>query len=150
MVRIDRPVFMSGGALELSLISSSSARDLQHWTWRLQCCFARTGHQHDLDIRSTCFCTCAFFTMFWSLRSGNGTCCAVWRCSGTVSLGMHLCWHLYCCCETSVICCTFWPVLLMYCTCGNFNSLCTLWVSFLCKQNLGNLDLLGHLIHYFG
>ena len=30
-VRIDRPVFMSGGAFELSLFSSSSARDLQHW-----------------------------------------------------------------------------------------------------------------------
>ena len=34
-VRIDRPVFMSGGAFELSLFSSSYARDLQHWTWRL-------------------------------------------------------------------------------------------------------------------
>ena len=28
----------------------SSAQDLQHWTWRLHCCFAGTGHQHVLDI----------------------------------------------------------------------------------------------------
>ena len=38
----------------LSLISSqarlSSARGLQHWTWRLHCRFAGTGHQHVLDL----------------------------------------------------------------------------------------------------
>ena len=49
-VRIDRLVFISGGALELSLNSSSSARELQHWTWQLHCCFAGTGHQNVLDL----------------------------------------------------------------------------------------------------
>ena len=79
----------------------SSVRDLQHWTWRLHCCFAGTGHQHVLDllwntfgvfwIICTCLCICASFTMF---RPGNGTGCAssvfcnvcVGRYSGIASL----------------------------------------------------------------
>ena len=28
----------------------SSARGLQHWTWRLRCCSAGTGHRHVLDL----------------------------------------------------------------------------------------------------
>ena len=47
-----------------------------------------------------------------------------WRC---ISPGTSTFMFMYCCCETSVLCCTFWPVLIMYCTCGNFNGLCILW-----------------------
>ena len=57
----------------------TSARGLQHWTWRLQYCFEEAAHQHVLDrtvwtvlwislgifwIICTCLCVCAFFTMF--------------------------------------------------------------------------------------
>ena len=52
-------------------------------------------------------------------------CVAVlWHC---ISAGTSTFMSMYCCCETSVICCTFWLVLLMYCTCGNFNGFCILW-----------------------
>ena len=103
----------------------SPARDLKYWTWRLHCCFAGTGHQHVLDllwislgifwIICTCLCICASFTMF---------CCVAvfWHC---ISAGTST--FMCCCCETSVISCIFWMILLRYCTCGNFNDLCILW-----------------------
>ena len=62
-------------------------------------------------IVRTCLHICALYTVFW-------------RC---ISAGTSTFMSMYCCCETSVLCCTFWPVLLMCCTCGNFNGLCILW-----------------------
>ena len=41
-----------------------------------------------------------------------------WHC---ISAGTSTCMSMYYCCETSVICCTFWLVWLMSCNCGNFN-----------------------------
>ena len=120
-------VFMSGGAIELPLISSSFARDL-HWTSRLQRCFAGTGHQHVLDIRSksvtwdlldhlhVCIFHDVLITPFWEW---NLLCCVavIWHCVSGHCISVGTSTLMYCCCETSVICCTFWPILLMYCTC---------------------------------
>ena len=105
----------------------SSARGLQHWTWRLHCCFAGTEHQHVLDLT---------VDLTWHLHVHPSRCsdhpvqgvnllCFI---SSLQCLYVAVFWHcisagtstfMYCCCETSVLCCTF-----MCCTCGNFNGLC--------------------------
>ena len=109
--------------LSLSLSSQarlSSARYLQHWTWRLQCCFAGTGHQHvpDLTVDLTwhlldhlhlSLCLCVLHdVLITPFREWQCLCVAAfWPC---ISAGTPT--FMYCCCETSVLSCTFW----MYCT----------------------------------
>ena len=160
----DMCVFMSGGAFELSHISNSSARDLQHWTWRLQCCFAGTGHQNVLDIPkkghlASSGSSAPVFApvhlhdvLIAPFREWKLLCCLAvfWHCISGHCTSAGTSTFMYCCYETWVICCTFCPVLLMYCTCGNFDGLCTWWISSLCTLNLGSRDLLGHLIHFSG
>ena len=134
-VRIDRPVFVSGGAFKLFLILSSSARDLQQWTWRLHWCFAGTEHRHVLDIRGLASSRSSapvlalvhlHDVLIAPFREWNLLCC-VGGASGTVSLGIASLLVLQRSCTAAVklqwSCCTFWPLLLMFCTCGNFNGL---------------------------
>ena len=97
-----------------SLISSSSARDLQHWTWRLHCRFAGTGHQHVLDIRSEvtwhlvdhlhpslhlCILHNVLIAPFreWSLL-----CCVAmfWHCISGHRISAGISTFMYRCCET--------------------------------------------------
>ena len=136
-------------------------------------CTAGTGHKHVLDLSvdltwhlldplhlSLCLCIVhdVLITPFreWILLcfiSFLQCLCVAVFCQ-CISPGTST--FMYCCCETSVLCCTFW----VYCTCGNFNGLCNVWtimsmyctwcISFLCTLNLGSLDLLGHLIHPSG
>ena len=67
-----------------------------------------------------------------------------WHC---ISAGTSTFMSMYCCCETSMICSTFWLVLLMHCTSGQLERFlhlvdmvvyCT-WISFLCTLKLGTL-----------
>ena len=53
-------------------------------------------------------------------------CCVVvfWHCISGHCISAGTSTFMSCCCETSVICCTFWLVLLIYGTYGNFNGLC--------------------------
>ena len=136
-----------------SLISNSSARDLQHWTWRPPAASLEPGINMFwisavtslgiIWIICTCLGICASFTMF-------GCAAVFWQCISGHCTSAGTSTFMCCCYETSVLCCTFWPELLMYCTCGNFNGLCILWISFLCTLNLGSLDLLGRMIHFSG
>ena len=52
-----------------------------------------------LWIICTCLCVSASFTVFWHCISGH-----------CISAGTST--FMYCCCDTSVLCCTFW----LYCT----------------------------------
>ena len=110
------------------------------------------GHQHVLDLTvdltwhlldhlhlSLCLCI-LHDVLITPFREWNLLCfisflqclCVVvfWHC---ISAGTST--FMYCCCETSVLCCTFW----MYCTCGNFNGLCNVWTIMSNKLHLVNL-----------
>ena len=108
------------------------------------------GTQHVLDllwipvgifwIISTCLCICASFTMF----SVFCIVC-VWRYSGhCISAGTSTFMSMCRCCETSVICCTFWLVLLMNCTCGNFSADRKCNVGLVMNQQRTSVKLLHH------
>ena len=163
-------------SLSLSLSSQarlSSARDLQHWTWRLHCCFAGTKHQHVLDLtvdltwhlldhlhRSLCLCILHDVLI---TRSGTGTCCAssvlcnvcVWRYSGIASLltrqrSYTAAVKLQCSAALSG-CTALVATSTVFATCGRSCRYTAPGESrFSAHGYLGSLDLLGHLIHSSG
>ena len=65
----------------------SSARRLKHWTWRLHCCFPRTGQQHVLGL----LCT---WHLLDHLHLSLHPCFlrVVLMCGGIMAL--NLCWHV--------------------------------------------------------
>ena len=92
---------------------------------------------HLLDHLHLSLCLCILITPFreWNLLCFISflqcLCVAVFlHCisAGTSSF-------VYCCCETSVLCCTFW----MYCTCGNLNGLRNVWTIHVDILHLANL-----------
>ena len=83
---------MSEPSCALSLSSQarlSSVRDLQHWTWRLHCCFAGTGHQHVLDLAVN-----LTWHLLDPLHLSLHLCILhdVLVCGGILAL--YLCWHV--------------------------------------------------------